>query len=457
MVNKTNSATEDWVAKIRAIGIDTNAMGRGHFSIKALKTLSVQAKLHGEMEIWIAEPVIWEWAQHLHEARGKFNDQASILNKAGYEISHQPAELASALDYVESEVKSLGPHVSILPINEVASDALKDQILLRAPGRQRETKAKEGRVKTGAADSAIYRAYHQRAGGQADEYVILSGDKDLKSALDEWKYSVKSFSETRPLQEQLFKMRPAPDALVKSCVLHLMNHLEDLKMESFEAKLYRIPGDPISSLTALGQRYLAGFYNVRVDPVAGLVLADTCLVTNVLTPSFLWISADEVEILGGQQDLHQHASVYGEVRFEISDLGIKSVELVEVKEVEIAQLSDAVNADEMLLILLENLEIVPGLEHLGMESSPYIEQHRSLVLGGETADFEYRGSFNDVQQLIVAFEDAQIAVWGRDETANYPVEEFEGVNVAELFTDSDVVPANPKMALNVFLMSRLYK
>lgn len=289
--------------------------------------------------------------------------------------------------------------MSILPINEVASDALKDQILLRAPGRQCETKAKEGRVKTGAADSAIYRAYHQRAGGQADEYVILSGDKDLKSALDEWKYSVKSFPEPRPLQEQLFKMGPAPDALIKSCVLHLMNHLEDLKMESFEAKLYRIPGDPISSLTALGQRYLAGFYNVRVDPLAGLVLADTCLVTNVLTPSFMWVSADEVEILEGQQDLHQHASVYGEVRFEISDLGIKSVELVEVKEVEIAQLSDAVNADEMLLILLENLEIVPGLEHLGMESSPYIEQHRSLVLGGETA---WLGPFKQSSSYAIA-------------------------------------------------------
>lgn len=188
MTDNTHEPLPEWVPKVRAIGIDTNALGKGGYHGPQLRELARQAKQHGEVELWIAEPVVWEWAEHLHKARTDFNAQRTSLKDAGIEVAAQPAEIQDSLQYVETAIAELGDHVRIISIESVAREALKDQVLVQAPGERVYRNGSTGatsngkKMKTGAADSAIYRAYHHQARSNGDGYVILSADSDVAKA-----------------------------------------------------------------------------------------------------------------------------------------------------------------------------------------------------------------------------------------------------------------------------------
>ena len=74
------------------------------------------------------------------------------------------------------------PHLTVIPLSpENALLAVKDQILLIPPGRRK------GEVKTGASDSAWLRAVLDKVGGDAGRLLLVSEDKDIKAAFEEWK------------------------------------------------------------------------------------------------------------------------------------------------------------------------------------------------------------------------------------------------------------------------------
>lgn len=136
MTDNTHEPLPEWVPKVRAIGIDTNALGKGGYHGDQLRELARQAKQHGDLEIRIADPVVWEWAEHLHKARTDFNAHRTSLKDAGIEVAAQPAEIQDSLDHVEAAIAALGDHVRIISIESVAHEALKDQVLVRSPGER---------------------------------------------------------------------------------------------------------------------------------------------------------------------------------------------------------------------------------------------------------------------------------------------------------------------------------
>jgi hypothetical protein len=74
------------------------------------------------------------------------------------------------------------PHVTVIPLSpENALLAVKDQVLLVPPGRRK------GDVKTGASDSAWLRTVLDEVGGDTARLLIVSDDKDIKAAFEEWK------------------------------------------------------------------------------------------------------------------------------------------------------------------------------------------------------------------------------------------------------------------------------
>jgi predicted nucleic acid-binding protein len=52
---------------LRAILLDTNAMGSGSLNMKTLRELPKITTKFPDLEIWIPEPVIWEWASHAQQ------------------------------------------------------------------------------------------------------------------------------------------------------------------------------------------------------------------------------------------------------------------------------------------------------------------------------------------------------------------------------------------------------
>lgn len=52
---------------LRAIVLDTNAMGGGSLNMNTLRELPKITTKFPNLEIWIPEPVMWEWASHAQQ------------------------------------------------------------------------------------------------------------------------------------------------------------------------------------------------------------------------------------------------------------------------------------------------------------------------------------------------------------------------------------------------------
>lgn len=178
-MNNAAEASPDYMS-VRAIALDTNVF-RSAPGIAALISLAERADTHGRVEIWIADTVIWEWGQHLHEAHLAFRAAAKKLKGAGLLVS-EPKDLSARdiASQLQEKIHSLGQSVRIIDTSLFAHEALRDQILLEGPGKRK------GDVKTGAADSAHLRAYYAQAQENGVGYVLVSDDGDAQIAHDSW-------------------------------------------------------------------------------------------------------------------------------------------------------------------------------------------------------------------------------------------------------------------------------
>jgi hypothetical protein len=178
-MNNAATGSPDYTS-VRAIALDTNVF-RSAPGIAALNSLTERADTHGRVEIWIADTVVWEWGQHLHEAHLALRAAAKKLRGAGLPVSDPGDMPAHKIAFqLREKISSLGQSVRIIDTSPFAHEALRDQILLEGPGKRK------GEVKTGAADSAHLRAYHAQAREQGVEYVLVSDDGDAQIAHDFW-------------------------------------------------------------------------------------------------------------------------------------------------------------------------------------------------------------------------------------------------------------------------------
>lgn len=168
------------LGNIRAIALDTNTI-HPTFVLATLEALANRAKAAGNIEIWIADTVIWEWAEHLVADLNDYRMAAKRLHRAGLAVNLiDPKTSTDIVLELQALIRVLGPHVVQLSTERFAHEALRDQILLTGPAKRK------GPAKTGAADSAQLRAYIEEAKTKGFDYVVVSGDKDVENAYLSW-------------------------------------------------------------------------------------------------------------------------------------------------------------------------------------------------------------------------------------------------------------------------------
>lgn len=168
---------------LKAIAIDTNATGRD-FQLGRIQELSdLLEEQELSAEVWIPEPVVWEWAEHIHARLVDVSSEIVRLNKTGLPalvelgnpVDQSVHLVLQALETALSKIEA----VRILRLEaspDAAIEGLRDQVLQTGAGRRKEA----SRSKTGAADSASLRLIVSEAGNDLGESVALvSGDSDV--------------------------------------------------------------------------------------------------------------------------------------------------------------------------------------------------------------------------------------------------------------------------------------
>jgi hypothetical protein len=448
----------EWVEKIRAIGIDTNSLNQGNFHKGELENLARQAKEHSEMEIWIAEPVVWEWAEHLHRARLEFNKRLNSLNKAGIEIEAQPSEVDESVEFVRNSIEKMGSNIKIIPVGSVAVEALKDQILVRRPGERKvrnDTVTKPEFIKTGASDSAIYRAYFQQSGEQNDRYVILSGDSDVKSAHESWGYEVQTIKSRWDVEQEIFRMINASEALVASCLNKLRDELPKLNLKSFNTSLRGITDNEVGPFSASGDRILTGFHDARFDRKANVVTATACVMTDMFGPDVVYEpDQSEVHIFTDHQWNYPDAALYVDVLFAIDDQeNCTSLTLGLVRSASVDDASRDLSDIDGPLVLLENLGMVPALASFDWAENFFEPQSTSEVVEGDALELSFDPVLGEGWSLTAEYRGHSVAVYGK---VRYDTDHFAYGNDSlpvRVRTDSQVIPQHPTLAINALLMN----
>lgn len=172
--------------RIRAVVFDTNAFG----PLPDLAQLEHRATdLHRiGIEIWIPEPVAWEWAEHLStrwtELAAKVRSLHADLSRGRLPVPDpaewQPPGVEQVVDHFLEGLRSLA-NVRLIPLSpDNARAAVRDQVLLLPPAK---TKGRD--VKTGASDSGWLRDVIAAA-GSVEHLVFVTTDADVRRACDAW-------------------------------------------------------------------------------------------------------------------------------------------------------------------------------------------------------------------------------------------------------------------------------
>jgi hypothetical protein len=211
---------------VHAIVVDTNTMPRGRLSVARLhEMVDVVDKGDLEAEIWIPEPMVWEWAEHtfsdVQQAWKTLEDARKRAKSAGFE-SGDPAAIAGSLSTINVAVAHIEKVLSdiegvrILRLAdhpEAAVGGLRDQTLLQGAGRRK----KQGdaiSVKAGAADSASLRLVELEGAGKMESIVLLSGDADADRHFDlPGKVRPAIIKTWNALRNGLLDLEPAEEAL----------------------------------------------------------------------------------------------------------------------------------------------------------------------------------------------------------------------------------------------------
>ncbi|TDT82235.1 hypothetical protein DFO47_102158 [Arthrobacter sp. AG258] len=202
---ETAAGSDPNFSRVGAIALDTNIFAEAP-GMETLRSLCSRADKHGRIEIWVTDTVIWEWGQHLHGHHVSLRAATKKLHSAGFSVEVPDEKTAKdiALD-LSGVITSLGSSIRVLSTADFAHEALRDQILLEGPAKRKSE------VKTGAADSAHLRAYIHEGRSRDLEYVVVSADKDTRTAYQQWlgTEGPHIFSDLRRATEKIFGSVPS--------------------------------------------------------------------------------------------------------------------------------------------------------------------------------------------------------------------------------------------------------
>lgn len=211
---------------VRAIALDANVMHRGRLSLDVLQEiLEVVEEQELQAEVWIPEPVLWEWAEHawtdLAAHAEKHNALRESLVVAGLDDWIPPlpdgADVEAILASVENTLAGL-EQVRVLRLRDApgaAHGGLRDQVLQVGAGRTKSASSKS--VKTGAADGTSFRLIESAAGGNLSDVVLVSGDGDaLRYFAEQDRPSV--FRSWADLRGELINLRPRDEVATENFI-----------------------------------------------------------------------------------------------------------------------------------------------------------------------------------------------------------------------------------------------
>ncbi|WP_143232876.1 hypothetical protein [Actinoplanes regularis] len=179
-----------------AIALDTNSMPRGLLDLSKIEDLvNIIEEQERDIAVWILEPVLWEWAEHLRDSISRtvepFENSLAAARRVGLDVPNWPG-LPSGATEIEHLVKVLsdslegaGAEIVRLATHPLAAvQGIRDQILQTGAARRKTDSGGNqkilggSRVKTGAADSASFNLLEQRASTQLRNVVLVSADRD---------------------------------------------------------------------------------------------------------------------------------------------------------------------------------------------------------------------------------------------------------------------------------------
>lgn len=178
------------LSAVRAVVVDASVMGKGgDLRLSTLGQIASLAVRDGHLDVWVPEPVLWEWCEHATREHSAAADSLRVsrgrLQRAGVEVPEMVLSTQEVRAQVEAAVRAMPRTKVVKLMAEDAHAALQDQILGVPPGERLTTSAGRS-VKTGASDSAWIRTVHRAANRDADKYVILSADGDVATAYKQW-------------------------------------------------------------------------------------------------------------------------------------------------------------------------------------------------------------------------------------------------------------------------------
>ncbi|WP_329064877.1 hypothetical protein [Streptomyces sp. NBC_01429] len=222
------------LGSLQAIALDTNAFGKGLPDLEHLRKLSELTARIG-IEIWVPEPVAWEWAEHLDREVELFRRSVSpifrTMKRGG--LKGEPPTLPASgdreiIDEFLFQLSSL-PGVTVVYLTgESAINGLRDQILQTGPGRR-----KDG-VKTGGSDSAWLRDILAKAGGDFTRIALLSKDRDIREACKTLRVSPPYMLSLYNLNRYLFRFVNESEGLARRVIVHFTNLISESQANVYD-------------------------------------------------------------------------------------------------------------------------------------------------------------------------------------------------------------------------------
>ncbi|MDR6612546.1 hypothetical protein [Leifsonia sp. 1010] len=274
-------ATHKLPDDVIAIAIDTNAAASGRISFRQIEDLAATISAQElQIEVWVPEPVLWEWADHAYDlavrTRDEFRSRQRELEDAGISgFDVAPSFEQSVDDVMETLSDGLqdiyldddSPAIRILELSEHPDAAvlgLRDQVLRTGPGR---TKPQSGaRVKTGAADSASFRLVAHAAGDQLHRVVLASGDQDARTHFRHGPSPI-ILRDLWSVRNELIKLRKGSDVAAEALKESVESALTYVDQDGGALRAYALSGENLLFNPRRDLTHVPEFSVVRVSAV----------------------------------------------------------------------------------------------------------------------------------------------------------------------------------------------
>ena len=394
---------------LRAAVIDTNSIGGGYLDVRALENLAeVMRKKAPGAEIWIPEPVMWEWAAHAQQVYddgvASNNTTVKRLSQSGVTVGLQhikESDKVNVEDEIVGRIEALPSPFRILRLADhpaIAIGALRDQITLRPPAKR-----KNG-VKTGAADIAAIRLAEANADAEGIhyEYAIVSADGDVSKMLEWENHPVHGFRDLHALRQALLDFVPVELRVLPNLYARVLQRIDAVRAGTSFLPDPRDNGvigdlvgtdDPLSLAVDVERlRQIVLIRNIEVDQIARVGSVVVLALGDVTATA--WRMDNFGNELVSEVEAAYRELLTMSATFSLDD----DSSPVEIEDCSVSPSVDRYSdEDEALLGVVELLAIVPGFADLldddGIPLLSQVGDEWTAEINGKVVEISVSGPF----------------------------------------------------------------